>query len=130
MLLRCRAHGKQVNVYSRSIWGSVEVGRILHMTADAGSVIAVESTHPELGIELTVQSEGHNITCSRGNHTLETHDWCPPLHSQVVRIDTRLLDDAGFSFNFQYRYKPSQQKCLSRPAIQADLLHTPFPYCL
>jgi hypothetical protein len=128
LLLRCREHGKRTDVTISSSWsGTTVVGRCWSMTSDAGSVIAVESVSPEFGVEISVTIVGHNVGCSRRRDETRTSDFVPPQHSQVIRLDTQLLD-GGYSLKMQMQYKPTQRSTMGhQPPIVGESVHNPFP---
>lgn len=138
LLQRCKAHGSVTVVYGRSGLGGLlgaeeEVGRFWMLRSDSGCVVAAENSHPVLSLELTVRVSGHNIGCSRGRgdsgRGFETADVVPPSHSQLLRLDTQIVDEGGYSYQIQtqYRAAPGPHGGSSKPLVEEHGLHAPFP---
>ena len=143
--LRCKEHGKVTVVMGHAGFlggGEVEVGRFYMLRSDGGCIVSVENTSPQHAIELTVDVQGHNLSCSRGRGRgggLRTVDVVPPSRTQIVRIDTQVSHEGGYSYSIstQYRAVPAGggggwggggggAVARSEPAVGAAGLHAPF----
>lgn len=101
--------------------------------------VRVSSCSPEtytgawqtLAFEITVRVSGHNIGCSRGRGSgdgLETTDVVAPSCSQLLRLDTQVIEEGGYSYQINTQYRAvSTLGGSSSPPVDPHGLHAPFP---
>lgn len=100
MLLRCRAHAKHqpLAVTYGSRWGGpqrrVAVGTLHTLLDSCGLVAVVENHHPELSVHVQLDVRGFNLSISRGGAV--TTDVTPPLHFQLLRVETALVAEGAY----------------------------------
>jgi hypothetical protein len=138
LLQRCKAHGSVTVVRGQSGLGGFfgaeeEVGRFYLLRHDSGCVIAAENCHPTLALQLTVRISGNNIGCSRGRYGhsgFETTDVVAPSCSQLLRLDTQIVEESGYSYQISTQYRAvanAPHGGSSDPSVDPHGLHAPFP---
>jgi hypothetical protein len=138
LLQRCKAHGSVTVVRGQSglsgfFGAEEEVARFWMLRHDSGCVIAAQNSHPTLALQLTVKISGVNIGCSRGRYGhsgFETTDVVAPSCSQLLRLDTQIVEESGYSYQISTQYRAvasAPPGGSSDPPVDPHGLHAPFP---